>query len=73
MTLIETVTTAEDPRRDLLTDAQICEQYPISRATIARQRKAGAFPAPVKIGRLTRTWRSDVNRYFSPASRRAEG
>jgi predicted DNA-binding transcriptional regulator AlpA len=63
----------EDPLLDLLSDQQIAAQFPISLATIARQRKLGAFPPPVKIGRLTRTWRSDVKDYFRPSSRRAEG
>ncbi|MBN9457469.1 MAG: hypothetical protein J0I54_12645 [Bosea sp.] len=59
----------EDPLVDLLSDAQIEKGWPISKATISRQRKAGAFPAPVRVGRLVRTWRSDVNRYFQPKPR----
>lgn len=67
-----------DPRAELLSDAQIAAVWPISVSTIARQRRLGAFPEPVRIGRLIRTRRADVLSYFTPpsarpASRRAEG
>lgn len=59
----------ESFRSDYLTDAQIEKGWPISRATIGRQRKAGAFPAPVRVGRLVLTRREDVIQYFTPKPR----
>jgi predicted DNA-binding transcriptional regulator AlpA len=56
----------EDPRKDLLSDQQISELWPISKATIIRQRRAGRFPPPVKVGRKNLTWRSAVAGYFRP-------
>ena len=61
----------EDPNVDLLTDAEIARDWPISTATIHRQRRLGNFPEGVRIGRLRRTWRSDVRRYFEPKPRAA--
>ncbi|CAN7341141.1 helix-turn-helix transcriptional regulator [Bosea sp. LjRoot237] len=56
----------EDPIADLLSDAAIEKGYPISRATIARQRKLGRFPQGVRVGRKRLTWRSQVREYFAP-------
>ncbi|WNJ93020.1 hypothetical protein [Bosea sp. 685] len=72
--MTELVKELEDPRTELLTDSQIVAGWPISLSTIARQRRLGAFPESVRIGRLRRTRRSDVLAYFTPKpARRAEG
>lgn len=68
--MIEHVNDLKDPRSELLTDAEISAIWPISMSTIARQRRLGAFPEGVRIGRLRRTPKTDVVAYFTPPSAR---
>ncbi len=40
--------------------ADIAERYGISRSTVERFVKSGVIPKPIKLGRRTIRWRSDV-------------
>ncbi len=51
--------------KQLLNIKDVSTALNISTATIWRHVKAGSFPSPVKIGRLKRWRRSDIEAIFS--------
>lgn len=54
MTTNEAITIDGHPSRQLLTKKQVCELLQISSATLYRAVKDGRFPAPIKIGFISR-------------------
>ncbi|EBQ8802802.1 AlpA family phage regulatory protein [Escherichia coli] len=49
----------------LISKIDVLKLYPVSRATLARQVKAGIFPAPVRIGARRVAWRlADVEAHI---------
>jgi predicted DNA-binding transcriptional regulator AlpA len=58
------------PRRnghedELLRDTDVAAMIGISRATLWRWMGAGQIPAPIRIGGVTRWWRSEVENHLS--------
>jgi len=56
--------TITDSNQKLLSVADITSEYGIGRTTIYQQLKTGAIPA-IKLGRATRIWRTDVERWLA--------
>jgi excisionase family DNA binding protein len=60
----------QNPLPDLLTIAEFCRNFSVSRATFYRLAEAGAFPL-IKVGRATRIRRSDAEAWAASLPTRA--
>lgn len=60
-----TATPGRQPHSQLLKIADVQRRTQLCRASIYNHVKAGAFPAPVKIGKHSRWLESEVEQYIS--------